>query len=94
MHGPVCRTTPWSPADLTAGDLCDVAAVLAPRPLRLEGLVDGLNREVPDDVLARTQGPVLAAYRALEAEPHLQLGGAVATGPTAGWILQQLMARE
>ena len=35
------------PGALTAGDLCDVAAALAPRPLRLEGLVDGLNREVP-----------------------------------------------
>jgi dienelactone hydrolase len=82
------------PGALTAGDLCDVAAVLAPRPLRLEGLVDGLNREVPADVLAQTQRPVLAAYRALEAEPRLQLGGAEGTGPAARWILQQLMARE
>jgi hypothetical protein len=82
------------PGALTAGDLCDVAAVLAPRPLRLESLVDGLNRKVPDDVLARTQGPVLAAYRVLDAEPNLQLGGAVATGPTAAWFLEHLMAHE
>ena len=70
------------PGALTAGDLCDVAAVLAPRPLRLEGLVDGLNREVPADVLAQTQGPVLAAYRALGAEPRLQLGGVEFTNET------------
>jgi len=31
------------PGALTAGDLCDVAAALAPRPLRIEGLVDGRN---------------------------------------------------
>ena len=31
------------PGALTAGDLCDVAAALAPRPLRMEGLVDGLE---------------------------------------------------
>ncbi len=71
-----------------------MVAALAPRPLRLGGLVDGLNREIPDDVPARTQGPVPAAYRAHQAEPHLQLGRAVATGPTAGWILQHLMALE
>jgi len=31
------------PGALTAGDLCDIAAALAPRPLRLEALVDGRN---------------------------------------------------
>ncbi|HEX5272284.1 MAG TPA: acetylxylan esterase [Gemmataceae bacterium] len=34
------------PGALTAGDLGDVAAALAPRPLRQEGLVDGQNRRV------------------------------------------------
>ena len=34
------------PGALTAGDLCDVAAALAPRPLRMEGLDDGLDRVV------------------------------------------------
>jgi hypothetical protein len=32
------------PGLLTAGDLPDVAASIAPRPLRVEGLVDGTNR--------------------------------------------------
>ena len=35
------------PGALTAGDLADLAASLAPRPLRLEALVDQLNRPVP-----------------------------------------------
>jgi len=35
------------PGALTAGDLRDVAAALAPRRLRLEGLVDGYNRSLP-----------------------------------------------
>src|SRR5581483_459406 len=34
------------PGALTAGDLCEVSAGLYPRPQRLEGLVDGLNRRV------------------------------------------------
>jgi hypothetical protein len=80
------------PGALTAGDLCDVAAALAPRPLRLEGLVDGLNREVPADVLAQTQGPALGAYRALGAEPRLQLGEATGREPAARWILRHLTA--
>jgi hypothetical protein len=78
------------PGALTAGDLCDVAAALAPRPLRLEGLVDGQNREVPADVLA--QAPVLAAYRALGAEPRFQLERSEGMRSAARWILQQLKA--
>src|SRR5262249_32786664 len=48
------------PAVLTVGDLPDVAAALAPRPLRLEGMVDGLNRRVP----AEEQGKQFALVRA------------------------------
>jgi dienelactone hydrolase len=44
------------PGALTAGDLCDVAAALAPRPIRLEGMVDGLNRRVKVADLAKTYG--------------------------------------
>ena len=39
------------PGALTAGDLCDIAAVLAPRPLRLESLVDGRNCRISDQEL-------------------------------------------
>lgn len=62
------------PGALTAGDLADVAAALAPRRLWLEGLVDGLNRDVPDDELARRYAPARAAFGAAEASAVFRLG--------------------
>jgi hypothetical protein len=53
------------PGALTAGDLADVVAALAPRPVQLEALVDGLNRRVTRDELARRYAPATAAYRAV-----------------------------
>jgi cephalosporin-C deacetylase-like acetyl esterase len=50
------------PGALTAGDLCDVAAALAPRPLRLEGLVDGRNCRLSDAEAKRAFEPALRAY--------------------------------
>jgi dienelactone hydrolase len=61
------------PGALTAGDLCDVAAVLAPRPLRLEALVDGLNRRVPAETLAKVYEPAKGAYGTARAEANLRL---------------------
>jgi cephalosporin-C deacetylase-like acetyl esterase len=80
------------PAALTAGDLCDVAAALAPRPLRLEGLVDGRNRPVPPDALAKTFAPARSAYGALRAEAHLRLEPADPDGSPAAarWLLERL----
>jgi cephalosporin-C deacetylase-like acetyl esterase len=54
------------PGVLTSGDLCDVAAALAPRPLRLEGLVNGLNQLVAEADLATIFEPTRAAYRSLK----------------------------
>jgi dienelactone hydrolase len=51
------------PGALTAGDLCDVAAALVPRPVRLEGLVGGRNCVVEEVQLRRALEPALAAYR-------------------------------
>jgi cephalosporin-C deacetylase-like acetyl esterase len=50
------------PGALTAGDLCDVAGALAPRPLRLEGLVDGRNRLVAAGELKSSLEPTRKAY--------------------------------
>jgi len=50
------------PGALTAGDLCDVAAALAPCPLRFEGLVDGRDRVVSEAELRRALEPTLHAY--------------------------------
>jgi len=50
------------PGILEVGDLCDVAAALAPRPLRIEAPVDGRNRALsPDEAAARYQ-PARGAY--------------------------------
>jgi hypothetical protein len=54
------------PGALTAGDLCDVAAALAPLPLLLEGLVDGRNCRVPAAELERIFAPTREAYGGLE----------------------------
>jgi hypothetical protein len=51
------------PGALTAGDLCDVAAALAPRPLRLEGLVDGRNRLMPIEETRQIFQPTVETYR-------------------------------
>jgi hypothetical protein len=80
------------PGALTAGDLCDVVAVLAPLPLRMEGLVDGLNREVPAEALMQIQESARAAYRSLKAESRLQLGDGHQKGQPARWALEQLIA--
>lgn len=50
------------PGVLGVGDLPDLAAVLAPRPLRLESLVDGTNRRTPADRLTRTYTPAVTSY--------------------------------
>jgi hypothetical protein len=50
------------PGILTVGDLCDISAALAPRSLRLEGLVDGRNRPVGMPELRDWLRPTLEAY--------------------------------
>jgi cephalosporin-C deacetylase-like acetyl esterase len=81
------------PGALTAGDLCDVAASLAPRPLRMEGLVDGLNRTVGPIEMAGVMGPTRTAYRAMVTGPNLQLIEGVEADPEAArWLLAALLA--
>ncbi|MDX1944579.1 MAG: hypothetical protein SFU86_04160 [Pirellulaceae bacterium] len=60
------------PGILEAGDLPDLVACLAPRPVVLEGLVDGRNRLVADDAAAK-------AYE-IAASPTLVIRGE-RTGP-------------
>jgi dienelactone hydrolase len=79
------------PGALTAGDLGDVAAALAPRPLRLEGLVDGLNRPVSAEVLGKTYAEARSAYREAGAEGRLRLEAAGGEAP-ARWLLTHLLA--
>jgi hypothetical protein len=79
------------PGVLTAGDLCDVAAAVAPRPLWLEGTVDGLNRTVPVEVLQEKYAPTLHAYAAAKAPERLRLRGTpTASAAVVRWLSSQL----
>jgi len=70
-----------------AGDLPDIWAHLAPKPVRLEGLVDGTNRRVTGEKLAKALQPVADAYKK---------GGLVVKedytpdAELANWIAEQL----
>jgi cephalosporin-C deacetylase-like acetyl esterase len=76
------------PGVLTVGDLADVAGTLVPRPLRLEGLVDGLNRRVTGEALDRSLAPARAAYRAAGQLDRLRLE-TDASAPGWRWLLEQ-----
>jgi cephalosporin-C deacetylase-like acetyl esterase len=76
------------PGALTTGDLCDVAAAVAPRPVRLTGLVDGVNRKVSADVLAKTYEPTRSAYTTAKAGERLIVGEDKSA--PAAWLLGQL----
>ncbi|NQT36450.1 MAG: acetylxylan esterase [Planctomycetes bacterium] len=76
------------PGVLTVGDVPDLAATLAPRPLRMDGLVDGFNR-------LRTAAEVWDIYRPTRQE-YNRAGAAdrlflhdTTTSP-AKWLLRQL----
>jgi len=90
LDGP-CVTIPCDvvvPGALAAGDLPDLAAALAPRPLRLDALVDGLNRRLPAARLADVYRLAAERYREAGAQRRLELtaGG----GPVAPWLLSAL----
>ena len=74
------------PGFLEVGDLADVAALLAPKPILLEDLIDGKNRLVPGDQFRSELQPVFGAYR--DAPANLS----VRTGPSeiAEWLVKHL----
>ena len=74
------------PGALTTGDLGDLAATLAPRPLRLDGLVDGVNRPATAEELTRTYAPTREAYG--KNADRLQI--ADGKGKPSTWLLGQL----
>jgi hypothetical protein len=72
------------PGALTAGDIPDLVAWLEPLPVRVEGMVDGTNRRVSDQVLQREWGSALRQHP-----------GAVAladpTDEAMGWLVSRLL---
>ncbi len=82
------------PGALTAGDLADVAAALAPRPVRLEGLVDGRNRTVAGEDLERAYAPARAIYQKVGAGKHLELQAVSSSDQrVASWLISHLQPR-
>ena len=81
------------PGALTAGDLSDIVAILAPRPVKLEGLVNGVNREASVDEVRQSFERAGQAYQAAKATDRLQLGASGSeTESAARWLLRQLAA--
>jgi cephalosporin-C deacetylase-like acetyl esterase len=74
------------PGALTAGDLADLAAALAPRPLRLEAMVDQRNRPVAGAGLKKAYEPAVQSY---SARPQA-LSFADRRSSAAAWLLEQL----
>jgi dienelactone hydrolase len=77
------------PGILEVGDIAEVAATLAPRPVLLEGLVDGRNRHVPEAALRRELDPVYKAYGEMS-PADLTIHSGPATSNLAEWFLARL----
>ncbi|MBY0521821.1 MAG: acetylxylan esterase [Gemmataceae bacterium] len=74
------------PGALTTGDLCDLAGSLAPRPLRLEALVDHRNQPVTADAMKNAYDAAVQSY---SAKPQA-LSLAESRSSAAAWLLEQL----
>jgi hypothetical protein len=79
------------PGLLTTGDLPDLAAAVAPRPLRLGELVDGLNRLRPADATRAVYAPAIQSYQDAGCAEDLVLGET--TEPAIAWLLRKLHGR-
>jgi hypothetical protein len=75
------------PGQLEAGDLTDIEAALAPRPMFLEDLIDGKNRLVPIADLHRQLESLYGAYRTTP--ENLAVRSGEETG-VAAWLLAHL----
>jgi dienelactone hydrolase len=80
------------PGILQVADMADIAGALAPRPVKLAGLVDGLNRAVEGKDLDALLRPARAAYQEAKAEKALVVGREARKGGPAEWLLAGLSA--
>jgi hypothetical protein len=77
------------PGALETGDLAELAAALAPRPVILESLIDGRNRVVPESALHQALAPVYQAYSKVSS-PHLLVRSGAGTPGLVEWIVSHL----
>jgi len=80
------------PGILEVGDVSDIAAALAPRPLLLENLVDGKNRLAPDDSLCREFSRAVGAYSSVPG--NLVIRKEPGKPTLAAWLVAQLQSRN
>jgi len=80
------------PGALMAGDLSALAAGLAPRPLALIGLVDGLNRAVAPKAVDAAYARTRQLYKVANGATRL-VAGAENTAAPGAWILETLNGR-
>jgi len=76
------------PGLLPVGDLGEIAAALAPRPLRLEALVDHHNRLANDNYVIAGYGAAVASYKKSKSPKALELNRQ-RSSPSA-WLLRHL----
>jgi hypothetical protein len=81
------------PGALTAGDLSALTAGLAPRPLALVGLVDGLNRLADQKAVDETYARTRKTYEALNAPARLVVAEAESGPAPVAWLLAALKDR-
>jgi len=78
------------PGALTAGDLSALAAGLAPRPLALAGLVDGLNQAAEPQAVEAAYARTRERYKATNAHTQLVVTGAENAPAPGAWLLETL----
>ncbi len=96
LQGPFCYLPHDAviPGVLAVGDLCDIAAAAAPRHMWLDSMVDGLNREVPPEELARKYEPARNEFTAADVPNRLLLGERPAENESVGRWLSAALQQE
>lgn len=80
------------PGMVNAGDMCDLAAAVAPRPLRLAALVDQFNQSLPADAAQQCYARTAAAYQRANAANSFTIADGAAS--PAEWLAAQLKAGQ
>jgi cephalosporin-C deacetylase-like acetyl esterase len=81
------------PGSMTAGELGDLAAAVAPRPLRIESLVDGLNRTATADAVTEQYARCREGYGKANAAGRLMIRTERGDG-VAAWLLEELRVKK
>ena len=78
------------PGALARSDVCDLTAVLAPRPVWLAGAIDGVNKAAAEDQIADALRLATDAYRAAGVEDLLKIGDG---GSVSAWMIEKLLKK-